>query len=164
MEPVPRITGGGFNGEPLKYEVYRPGEEYVARINADIAQTEGEIAYWKEHVAKAEANGRKIWRSEDFIKGDYALIGGAWWQIKRVSKRSITTAAILDVTRGRRPIVGGRKVVTLDAATLTWTDTRPYDEISGKATAAEMAEAIRAAEAEAAEMTEPSVSAGNAQP
>jgi hypothetical protein len=74
-----------------------------------------DIAGWKAHVAQAEADGFKIWGPDDFTKGDWAKVRGTWrGPITRVNKKSVS------VETG-----------------YSWTDTVPYDNITGKHTPAD---------------------------
>ncbi|MFF2612345.1 ParB/RepB/Spo0J family partition protein [Kitasatospora sp. NPDC058046] len=66
-----------------------------------------ELGYWRAIVAKAEAEGFKVWGPADFVPGDYALYCGDWHQVARVNAKSLSIAWNLRAS--------GR-VVTLEAA------------------------------------------------
>jgi hypothetical protein len=87
-----------------------------------------QIDYWKAHVAEAEAAGVKVWGPDDFEVGDFALINGTWCEVLRVNKKSLTTPAII----GRDWRVNGLDICTKARSGLSWTDTRPYDNVSGR--------------------------------
>ncbi|GAA2046462.1 hypothetical protein GCM10009800_37590 [Nocardiopsis rhodophaea] len=105
-----------------------------------------ELAYWREHVARAEASGVKVWRPSDFSKGDYVRVHGHWVPVLRVNKKSLSIPwAHLWITgdpvytwedahanpRGRK--ANGRLI----------TDTLPYDKVRGRASAEEVAGLVR---------------------
>jgi hypothetical protein len=73
-----------------------------------------DIAGWKAHVAQAEADGFKLWGPDDFAVGDAARVHGRWRRVVRVNKKSVS--------------------VETD---YSWTDTVPYDNITGKHTPAD---------------------------
>ena len=105
-----------------------PGGEWLERLTATLADTREELAYWREHVAAAEAAGVKVWSSADFAKGDFVKTRGHWYEILRVNPKSLTVPA------------GALQYVTTDATrAYSWNDKVPYDDVSGKQTAAEMA-------------------------
>lgn len=89
-------------------------EEWHAARRAELVE---QIAHWKAHVAQAEADGFNLWGPDDFTVGDWVFLGGR---------------------RLRGPIVRvNKKSVSLQTG-YSWTDTVPYDRITGKRTAAEL--------------------------
>lgn len=92
---------------------YAMSPEQVARYRAMIEDLDDEIDYWREHVAKLEGDGVKVWGPKDFAKGDRVHVGA----------------------------YGVQEVVRVNAKTLTvatgysWTETVPYDKVRGKAEA-----------------------------
>lgn len=100
--------------------------EARAELIARVAELDDKIGYWREHVVAAEAAGVKVWRREDFRKGDYAKVYGRWWcEVLRVNAKSVSIPHPLH----------------------PWNTTAPYDKISGRMTAEEMAEHNKAAAA-----------------
>ncbi|MEV6986682.1 DUF3560 domain-containing protein [Sphaerisporangium sp. NPDC051017] len=94
-----------------------------------------EITYWKAHIAKLqEQEGRRVWSSADFSRGDFVKCGRRWYEIVRVNSKSLTVA-------------NGVNSVHLDVVTMAnsrnalggagWTDRLPYDQAGGQMTAAE---------------------------
>jgi hypothetical protein len=97
----------------------------------DVAE---ELAYWRQHVAARQAGGVKVWSRDDFARGDFVRFGGhpTWYEVVRVNPRSVTIPAM---------IAGpGRAVLRAADNPYDWTDTIPYDKITGRASAAEIAD------------------------
>ncbi|MEU2487074.1 ParB/RepB/Spo0J family partition protein [Streptomyces sp. NPDC012617] len=90
-----------------------------ARLIQDFTE---EIAYWEEIVAKAEAEGVKIWRPADFAPRDFVYYSGSWYQVARVNPKSLSIAWNLRLAP--------KPVMTLEDATLhdgqLWTHTADY--------------------------------------
>jgi len=114
-----------------------PMGERRGRLEADLEQVTEEIAYWRDHIAKAEEAGVKIWSAKDFTKGDFVKHHGAWVEVLRVNPKSLTIPwAHLWV---------GRKIYTRADAEASgrgrradgklYTDTLPYDKVDGHASA-----------------------------
>ncbi|MEU3267904.1 DUF3560 domain-containing protein [Streptomyces bacillaris] len=51
-----------------------------------------EVGYWRSIVAKAEAEGFKVWTADDFTKGDFVRSRGSWYEVLRVNKKTLTVA------------------------------------------------------------------------
>lgn len=102
----------------------------VAELNRRKDELNEEIAYWQDVIAKAEANGFKVWSKADFTKGDFALYGGTWYEVLRVNAKSVTIPHIHNGI--------GRKVVRKGDGHLDWTWTVTYDGVKGRKSAAEM--------------------------
>lgn len=117
------------HGEPAAGD-YR---EQISTRQADIAD---ELAYWRAHVERRKAEGVKVWGREDFAKGDFVRFVGKWFEVLRVSAKSVTVPAMCN----------DGHVVTKANARLSWTDTAPYHEVSGRKSAAEMAAILADAE------------------
>lgn len=101
--------------------------EYRAGLNARLGMLLDELGYWRAHVEHLEAEGAKVYTSSDFNKGDWVRDQvGEWREVKRVNPKSVTV-----------PNTWFRDGVT---------QTLPYDSVTGKKTAAEMAD-IRARQA-----------------
>ena len=85
------------------------------------------LAYWREHLASLEAQGVKVWRPEDFSKGDLVLDQFGLVTVNRVNKKSLSVTTHYTFDHGRE-----------------WSKTITFDDIKGKATP-EQAERFRTA-------------------
>ncbi|ANP56935.1 hypothetical protein AVL59_32705 [Streptomyces griseochromogenes] len=102
----------------------------VAELGRRKEELEEEIGYWRHVIAEAEANGFKVWRPDDFVKGDFAKVYGRWFQVLRVNKKTLTVPSILNVHQA---------VVTPQNSTYgEMTHTVPYDKVFGRRSAEEM--------------------------
>ena len=129
---------GGYD-----YRLVRPEAGYRQRLEERAADLAEQLAYWREHVAKAEAEGVKVWSRADFARDDFALCRGTWYQVQRVNAKSLT-------------VMWGTNMHLLPAVTRdnvrhalgpsTRTGTISYDEIRGRKSAGEMAEMLAATE------------------
>jgi hypothetical protein len=126
-------------------KLVRPGEKYRARLEASAANLAEQIAYWREHVKAAEANGVKVWSKTDFTKGDFVLSRGTWYEVLRVSAKSLTVPWTVD---WQVPAVTRANAVTAIGPS-AHTSTITYDGIRGRKSAEEMAEVLAAAGATA---------------
>jgi len=108
---------------------------YAERLARRIAGITEEIAYWQGIVAKAQDSGAKIWSRADFTKGDYVRFLGSWYEVLRVSAKSVTIPAMIN--QGA--------VITKAGARCTWTDTVPYHKVTGRKSADEIAELLASA-------------------
>lgn len=109
LEADRRFILRNLDGEP-------EDSPYRKRITPRLAQLDDQIAYWKKHVAEAEAAGVKIWRQADFVKGDLVRDRFGWNPVLRVNPRSLTVPHYF--IEGRtRPL--------------------PYDQVTGHRPAAE---------------------------
>ncbi|MGD3109533.1 DUF3560 domain-containing protein [Streptomyces sp. YGL11-2] len=114
--------------------------EGLATLAREERRARARVEHWEAIVAQAEADGLKIWRPEDFRKGDYVNTGGTWREVLRVSKKSLTVP--------RASWTGRAYLAKADLDGTEWegsTATFPYDGVTGRATAAEVAQ-WRAAE------------------
>jgi hypothetical protein len=102
---------------------------YLERLTARLAEIADQLAYWREHVAGQEAAGVKIWSRADFAKGDYMQFMGTWYEVLRVSAKSVTIPAMIN----------DGPVVTKAGGRCDWTDTIPYHKVTGRKSADEMA-------------------------
>ena len=91
-----------------------------------------ELAYWREHVAAQQADGVKVWSRDDFTRGDFVRFGGhrTWYEVIRVNPKSVTIPAMIGGP--------GRAVLRAAESPYDWTDTIPYDKVTGRASAAEI--------------------------
>jgi hypothetical protein len=115
--------------------------EWREQLLARARDIDEELEHWRKHVAARQADGVKVWGPDDFTKGDFVQIGlGAWYEVIRVNKKTLTLPAI---------IAGpGRTVLRASESGYSWTDTVPYDKVTARKSAAEIAElAARMAEA-----------------
>lgn len=101
------------------------GEELLRRI----AELEEELAYWREIVTAAQAEGVKLWGPADFGKGDFVLCG-CWYEVLRVNAKSLTVPAVIASP--------GRTVLRAGDSPYSWTDRLPYDKVRGRKSASEM--------------------------
>lgn len=119
LEAEQRKYQRALNGEPGTGWNAGPNgnPDSRAELTARVAELAAEIEYWRGHVAAREAEGVKVWRREDFAKGDYAKCYGYWCEVKRVNPKS----------------------VTIPHPMFPWDASCPYDKVTGRMTAAEMA-------------------------
>ena len=103
--------------------------EWRERLLVRREEIAGELEYWREHVASRQAEGVKIWSKADFAKGDYVHFRRKWYEVLRVNAKSVTIPAMIN---------GGR-IVSAATNAMSWTDTVPYHEVSGRKSAEEMA-------------------------
>ncbi|MFE4019267.1 DUF3560 domain-containing protein [Streptomyces sp. NPDC059101] len=109
--------------------------EGLAKLAREERRARARVAYWEGIVAQAEADGLKIWRPEDFRKGDWVNTGGTWREVVRVSKKSLTVPSA--------SWTGRAYLAKADLDGTEWegrTGTCPYDRVTGRATAAEVAQ------------------------
>ena len=126
---------GGQGG--YKLALIKPEGDYLARLQGRAAEVAEELSYWREHVARRQAEGVKVWSAADFAKGDYTLIHGSWAEVLRVNPKSVTVAFGVNV-------VNVPVVTKANAGGSTWT--LVYDKVTARKSAAEMAEILAAAE------------------
>jgi hypothetical protein len=123
------IEGGTRGQHPYTREVPPATGGQLERLTAELAGVREQLTYWRELVKAAQAAGVKVWSREDFTKGDYVRFLGTWFEVLRVSGKSVTIPAMLN----------DGPVVTRAAARLDWTDTVPYHKVTGRMSAADMA-------------------------
>ena len=114
---------------------------YLERIQAQLAELDEQLTYWRDHVAKAETEGVKVWSKVDFKRDDFALCRGTWYQVQRVNTKSLTVPWTVN---WQVPAVTRANAVTAIGPS-THTSTITYDDIRGRKSAEEMAEALAAA-------------------
>lgn len=132
-----------YTGEDgkLHARLIKPGPARTERINAQLADVREQLAYWREHVKQAEASGVKVWSREDFTKGDYVQFLGTWYEVVRVSAKSVTIPAMIN----------DGPIVHKDGNRCTWTDTVAYHKVKGRKSAAEIAALLAEVERREAE-------------
>lgn len=108
-----------------------------------------EIARWEKVIKDAEAEGFKVWSRADFKCGDFVLYRGTWYEVLRVNPKSVTIPHIHDG-------IGKRIVRAIGNQHDDWTWTAPYDDVSGRKSAAEMQQPPQAPATEAQEPAEQS--------
>jgi hypothetical protein len=119
---------------------------HLERVRVQLGELDEQLAYWREHIAKAEAEGVKVWSKADFKRDDFALCRGTWYQVQRVNAKSLTvmwgtnTHLLAAVTRDNVRHAMGPSDRT---GTIT------YDDIRGRMSAEEMAPVLAAAETQA---------------
>jgi hypothetical protein len=121
-----RLNGAGLaiHGE----DEPATGEDRV-RLTTRAAEVTEELAYWRAHVERRQAEGVKVWSRGDFAKGDYVQFLGRWYEVLRVNAKSVTIPAM----------ISGGPVVTRANSRLNWTDTVPYHKVTGRMSAGEIA-------------------------
>jgi hypothetical protein len=122
---------------------YKPAEgAYRERVLAELAEVRGQIAYWRKHV---EESGTKVWGPADFSKGDYVATAGRWYHVERVNPKSLSVPHGLN---DHEFLVVTRDKVRHAMGPSQWVRKVTYDEVRGRRSAEEMAEAMAAAEAQ----------------
>lgn len=112
-----------------------PGSDYAAELDRQLAELEEQMEHWGKVIARAEAEGFKVWSRADFRKGDFVQYRGTWYEVLRVNAKSLTIPHI--------HIGVGRDVVRQgDGGRLSeWRWTAPYnDGITGRMSPEEMDE------------------------
>lgn len=109
--------------------------EWAQRLTVDLADLDDELSYWRQHVATAQANGVKVWGRADFTVGDFVCHGSRWYEVVRVNAKSLTVPAAMN----------DGQVITAADSRYTWTDKLPYDKVTGRMSALDMAARIAAA-------------------
>jgi len=139
LEADERRIRAGLVGRPEYYQddagdwkcrLVKPSDGYRVRLESELAAVREQLTYWREHVAKAQANGVKVWSRADFIKGDYVLFHGTYYAVLRVNAKSVTIPAMIN----------DGPIVHKDGNRCTWTDTVPYHKVKGRKSAEEIAE------------------------
>jgi len=116
---------------------YKPAEgAYKARVETELASIREQLSYWRAVVANAEASGVKVWGKADFRKGDFARVRGLWYEIERVNAKSVS---VPHGTNDHLLAVVTRALVTHAMGPSQWTGTVPYDKVTGRKSAEEMA-------------------------
>lgn len=111
------------------------GSAWAAEQNRRHEELTEEIAYWRRAIAEAEAQGFKVWGKADFKKGDFCRYEGRWYEVLRVNAKSLTIPHIHNGI-GRQVVRKGDGGRTAD-----WTWTAPYDGVTARRSAEEMAAA-----------------------
>ncbi len=144
LEAERRLWQRALDGEPSnrtlrnrETDAYMPAHgKYLERVKFEMKQLDEQLAYWRDVVAKAQANGVKVWSRDDFAKGDFMLMHGTYYEVLRVNAKSVTIPAMIN----------DGPIVTKANGRCTWTDTIPYDKVKGRKSAAEMAEILAKAD------------------
>ncbi|WP_086559961.1 hypothetical protein [Streptomyces africanus] len=104
----------------------REGSDYARELDQQLVELEERIEHWGKLLARAEAEGFKVWTPADFAKGDFVRYRGTWYEVLRVNAKSLTIPHAPAV--GRDVVLGG------DGGRLgggTWT--APYsDGVTGR--------------------------------
>ncbi|WP_433379228.1 DUF3560 domain-containing protein [Streptosporangium sp. CA-115845] len=115
----------------------RPSGDYKARLEADVAQLDDEISYWRDVIAQAQENGVKVWSRADFDKGDYVICHETAVEVVRANSKSVSIPwSHYWVAKGI-PVWTAAQCQELAHGRMH-TDTLPYDEVQGKVTRAEL--------------------------
>lgn len=67
-----------------------PGSALAQDLSRQASELDEQLAHWRHVVAQAEAAGLKVWSPEDFTRGDFIEYRGAWYEVLRVNRRSVT--------------------------------------------------------------------------
>ncbi|MHB9861930.1 DUF3560 domain-containing protein [Streptomyces sp. YIM S03343] len=108
----------------------------VAELNRRHEELTDELGYWRHVIAKAEEEGFIVWGPQHFVKGDFARMRGRWYEVLRVNKTTLTVPGGPDI----QPLISLKT-----AAYPGMRGTFPYDEVTARKSAAEMAELLEAA-------------------
>ncbi|MGY3341144.1 hypothetical protein ACVW0K_007337 [Streptomyces filamentosus] len=114
------------------WDISKP--ENVAELTRRHTETADEIAHWRKVVEQAEADGVKLWSRADFTKGDYVRSRGRWYEVLRVNAVSLTVPGGPDI----------QPVVSQESRAYSWDDRIPYDDVTGRMSAADMAARLAA--------------------
>lgn len=109
---------------------------YRERLESRLADISDEIAHWRKVIADQAGNGVKMWTRDDFSKGDFVQFHGSWYEVLRVSAKSVSIPAMIN----------DGHIITMARARCTWTDTVPYHKVKGRKSAAEIAEILAEAD------------------
>jgi hypothetical protein len=105
---------------------------YAERLKVRLGDIADEVAHWRAVVECQRESGVKIWSRDDFAKGDFVQFLGGWYEVLRVSAKSVTIPAM----------ISDGPIVTKANSRMSWTDTVPYHKVKGRKSAAEMAELL----------------------
>ncbi len=89
---------------------------------AELTRRHAEITRWRTVIAKAEADGVKLWSAADFTRGDYARSRGGWHEVLRVNQASLTVPGGPDI----------QPVINRTTRAYSWDDRIPCDAITGR--------------------------------
>ncbi|GGR67493.1 DUF3560 domain-containing protein [Streptomyces roseolus] len=109
--------------------------ETIAELTRRHTETADEIAHWWKVIEQAEADGVKLWSRADFTKGDYVRSRGRWYEVLRVNAASLTVPGGPDI----------QPVINQDTRAYSWNDRIPYDDVTGRMSAADMTARLAAA-------------------
>lgn len=116
-----------------------PTGDAKAVREADLAQLDDEIAYWRGVLAEAEQRGVKLWSRDDFTKGDFVIYHETAVEVIRVNAKTLT------IPWGHYWVASGLAVVTVEHAEKVhisggriYTGKVPYDEVQGRITRVEL--------------------------
>ncbi|MEU0181446.1 DUF3560 domain-containing protein [Streptomyces sp. NPDC006207] len=123
---------------------------YIEELERRHAEYTEQIAYWQAIVDQAVEEGFKVWGKGDFTKGDFVRVGGRWYEVLRVNTKTLT------VPGGPDP----RKIITQATRQYSWDARLPYDGVTGRIGAEEMAQKRAEAAAQQPGETVPTVTTG----
>ncbi|MFD3511982.1 DUF3560 domain-containing protein [Streptomyces sp. NPDC058657] len=104
----------------------------VAELAREHQEVTEEIAHWRDVIKKAEADGFKVWSKADFTKGDFVRCRGRWYEVMRVNAKSVSVPHVFT----------GQRLITAADMVRDLTTTLPYDDVSGRRSAQEMADLL----------------------
>ncbi|MEU3282013.1 DUF3560 domain-containing protein [Streptomyces antibioticus] len=139
----------GVDDKGRKADVWwcKPSETRREELTRRLAEYDEELTYWAETIKEAERRGFKVWGKPDFVRGDFALWRGSWYEVARVNAKTVTVPHIhAAYDGGAVGAVGGRRVITGAATAQTRhkgsTYTLAYNEVSGRMSAEQMRAAL----------------------
>lgn len=131
---VRRIERLETDARRLARELTARSTRAVAEYSGRIARTSEQLEYWRAVLAEAEANGSKVWGPDDFEVGDYARIGEVWFEVQRANRKTLSVLPF----HPDRGFIGALHVVsTATSIPGSAFETRPYETVSGRMSAAE---------------------------
>lgn len=124
-----------------KCRLVKPEGDHLARLQVRAADLADELAHWRGVVERAQAAGVKVWGRGDFQRGDFVKGAHGWLEVLRVNAKSLTVPGGPDI----KPVVTGAN------RAYSWNDTLPYDKVTGRKSADEMAAILAEADRREAE-------------
>jgi transcription elongation GreA/GreB family factor len=121
-------AGKSAGGDTVNIE----NPDVVAELAREHQELTEEIAHWKDVIKKAEAEGFKVWSKADFAKGDFVRCRGRWYEVMRVNAKSVSVPHVFT----------GQRLVTAADMERNLTTTLPYDEVTGRRSAEELAQIL----------------------
>ncbi|WP_073781107.1 DUF3560 domain-containing protein [Streptomyces sp. MJM1172] len=79
-------------GEANNGHTVRLSPAVVVELSRRRDELTEELGYWRSIVAKAEAEGFKVWGASDFTRGDFVRSRGSWYEVLRVNPKTLTVA------------------------------------------------------------------------
>jgi len=107
----------------IRHAAHSRDESYRKRAMTTVAKEKEEIAWLRQQLAGLEQSGRFVpWGPDDFRPGDQVSIGGHWYPVVRVNRKSVTVPPL--VSLGSQTNAVGQP--------WSWTDTATFDKVFGR--------------------------------